>query len=294
MVDISFGPTPSPRPGMNNPTEAYIHQTRRKRLYGFILLILFVALMASGFQTAQDRNAGDFFSGLHQLGDFPAEVLSEAWTNRANLPSLLLQYLPSLLETLNIAGAATLLGGLLGGGLALGSTRHLARFPVLTPLFRRIADIMRAIPEIVIALMLIFILGSGPIPAVLAIAFHTAGALGKLFSESAENADLKPLEGLASTGAGWGQQIWLGIIPQVAPNWLGYALLRFEINVRASAILGFVGSGGIGYDLKLAMQWGGGKYDQVIAIFALLFLAIMAIDQLSSVVRNRLVKGALR
>jgi phosphonate transport system permease protein len=291
MVDITFGPEPGKRPDLSNPTESYLHQTRRKRLYGAILLILFVALMASGFHTAQDRNAGDFLSGLHQLPAFPAEVLSEAWANRANLPGLFLQFLPSLLETINIAAAATLLGGLAGAVLALGSTRHLARFPLLTPLYRRTADIMRAIPEIVIALILIFILGGGPIPAVLAIAFHTAGALGKLFSESAENADLKPLEGLASTGASWAQQIWLGILPQVAPNWLSYALLRFEINIRASAILGFVGSGGIGYDLKLALQWGGGKYDQVVAIFALLFLAIMTFDQLSSFARNRLVKG---
>ena len=67
--------------------------------------------------------------------------------------------------------------------------------------------------------------------------------------------------------------------------------MRFEINVRASAILGFVGSGGIGYDLKLAMQWGGGKYDQVVAIFALLFCAIVVFDQLSGYARNRLVKG---
>ncbi|MFC3181248.1 phosphonate ABC transporter, permease protein PhnE [Cypionkella sinensis] len=291
MVDITFGPEPGKRPDLNNPTEAYIHLARRKRLYGFILLILFVALMASGFQIAQDRNAGDFLSGLHQLGAFPSEVLSEAWTNRANLPALLWQHLPSLIETLNIAAAATLLGGAFGAFLALGSTRHLARFPLLTPLFRRTADIMRAIPEIVIALVLIFILGGGPVPAVLAIAFHTAGALGKLFSESAENADLKPVEGLTSTGASWSQQIWLGILPQVAPNWLSYALLRFEINIRASAILGFVGSGGIGYDLKLAMQWGGGKYDQVVAIFTLLFCAIVLFDQLSGYARNRLVKG---
>lgn len=291
MVDISFGPEPGQRPNLANPTEAYIHQTRRKRLYGFILLILFMALMGSGFQMAEDRNAGGFLNGLRQLDDFPREVLSEAWANRANLPGLFAQYLPSLLETINIAAVATLLGALLGGGLALGSTRHLARFPALTPLFRRSADIMRAIPEVVIALILIFILGGGPIPAVLAIAFHTAGALGKLFSEAAENADLKPVEGLASTGASWGQQMWLGVMPQVAPNWLSYALLRFEINVRASAILGFVGSGGIGYDLKLAMQWGGGKYDQVVAIFALLFLAIVTFDQLSSYARNRLVKG---
>jgi phosphonate transport system permease protein len=78
----------------------------------------------------------------------------------------------------------------------------------------------------------------------------------------------------------------------VAPNWLSYALLRFEVNVRASAILGFVGSGGIGYDLKIAMQWGQGKYDQVIAIFLLLFITIVIIDQISSTYRNRLVKGA--
>ena len=183
------------------------------------------------------------------------------------------------------------MGAILGGLLSVLSIRGLALWPSLTPLFRRLMDLMRAIPEIVIALVLIFILGGGPIPAVIAIAFHTAGALGKQFSEVAENADLKPVEGLASVGATWGQRIWLGILPQVAPNWLSYALLRFEINLRASAILGFVGSGGIGHDLKLAMQWGGGKYDQVIAIFLLLFLAIVTCDQLSSHYRNRLVKG---
>lgn len=291
MVDIFLGPEPGRRPDPGTPTEACILQSRRKRMYGFILLILFVALMASGFRVAENRNAGDFLSGLAQVGAFPAEVLSEAWRNRANLPALLWKFLPSLIETINIAAAATLLGAMAGAFLALGSTRHLARLPLLTPLFRRTADLMRAIPEIVIALVLIFILGSGPVPAVLAIAFHTAGALGKLFSESAENADLKPVEGLASTGAVWSQQIWLGIIPQVAPNWLSYALLRFEINIRASAILGFVGSGGIGYDLKLAMQWGGGRYDQVVAIFGLLFCAIVLFDHLSGLARTRLVKG---
>ena len=158
-------------------------------------------------------------------------------------------------------------------------------------LFRRVMDATRAIPEIVIALMLIYILGGGPVPAVAAIALHTAGALGKLFSEVAENADLKPVEGLTSVGASWGQRMWLGIIPQVAPNWLSYALMRFEINVRASAILGFVGSGGIGYDLKIAMQWGQGRYDEVVAIFLLLFVTIVAIDRLSDHARARLVKG---
>jgi phosphonate transport system permease protein len=138
---------------------------------------------------------------------------------------------------------------------------------------------------------LIYILGGGPVPAVIAIAIHTTGALGKLFSEVAENADLKPVDGLASVGATWGQRMWLGVLPQVAPNWLSYALLRFEINVRASAILGFVGQGGIGYDLKIAMQWGQGRYDKVVAIFILLFLTIVIIDRISDRYRNKLAKG---
>ena len=87
--------------------------------------------------------------------------------------------------------------------------------------------------------------------------------------------------------------MWLGVLPQVAPNWLSYALLRFEINIRASAILGFVGEGGIGHDLKIAMQWGQGRYDKVVAIFLLLFLTIVLIDRLSDHVRTRLVKGRM-
>ncbi len=271
--------------------DAYLELTRRRRLYGGLLLVIFVAMMAAGFRLAESRNAGGFVDGLPMLLAFPSEVLAEAWQKRANLPGLLAEHLPSLVETLNIAAVSTLMGGLMAMGLALLSTRGLARWPRLTGLFRRLMDALRAVPEIVVALVLIYILGGGPVPAVIAISLHTAGALGKLFSEVAENADLKPVEGLASVGAGWSQQVGLGVLPQVAPNWLSYALMRFEINLRASAILGFVGAGGIGYDLKLAMQWGMGRYDEVVAIFALLFAAIVAIDRLSDHARSRLVRG---
>jgi phosphonate transport system permease protein len=240
---------------------------------------------------ADERNAGGFWDGLHQVLDFPAEVFAEAWTKLANLPGIFIEHVPALIETLNIAAVATLIGALAAMALSLLATRGLARWPRMIPVFRRTMDALRAIPEIVIALVLIYVLGGGPVPAVIAIALHTGGALGKLFSEVAENADLKPVEGLASVGATWGQRMWLGIIPQVAPNWLSYALLRFEINVRASAILGFVGEGGIGHDLKLAMQWGQGRYDQVVAIFLLLFLAIVIIDRISDHFRHKLVKG---
>jgi len=292
MADIALGPEPSSKPHLTASQQSYLHLVRRKRLYSTILLALLAALMATGFDLAEQRNAGGFLNGVPMLLAFPSEVLSEAWANRANVPRLMAHFLPSLIETLNIAAVATLLGGLFASLLALLTTRGLAPFPALTGTFRRIMDALRAIPDVVIALVLIFVLGGGPIPAVIAIALHTAGALGKLFSAVAENADLSPVEGLASTGARWGQRMWLGVIPQVAPNWASYGLMRFEINVRASAILGFVGQGGIGHDLKLAMQWGQGRYDEVVAIFLILFLSIVTIDRFSDRVRTRLTKGA--
>jgi len=291
MADIAMGQTGGKPPALQSATEAYLAMNRRKRMYGGILLLIFIVIMATGWRISEERNAGDFLPGISQLLDFPSEVLSEAWTDRANLPGYIVEFFPSLIETINIAAVATLVGGLIAAFLSLLASRGIARWPRLIPVFRRTMDALRAIPEIVIALVLIYILGGGPVPAVIAIAFHTGGALGKLFSEVGENADLKPIEGLSSVGATWGQKMWLGVIPQVAPNWLSYTLLRFEINVRASAILGFVGEGGIGHDLKLAMQWGQGRYDQVVAIFLLLFITIVIIDRISDHYRARIVKG---
>ncbi len=292
MVDAAFGPQPGKRPDVSGPHQSYLNMVRQKRIYSAIFLVLLIVLLSGGFHLAEGRNAGGFLNGLPMLGAFPSEILSEGWADRANVPGLALHFIPSLIETLNIAAVSTLVGGLCAAFLSLMSTRGLAPLPRLTPVFRRTMDALRALPDVVIALVLIYVLGGGPIPAVIAISIHTSGALGKLFSEAAENADLKPVEGLTSTGATWGQRIWLGVIPQVAPNWASYLLMRFEINVRASAILGFVGQGGIGADLKIAMQWGTGKYDQVVAIFIILFLTIVVIDRTSDWLRTRLTKGA--
>jgi len=280
MVD-----TVAPRnAGMRSIQDAYLAQIKHKRLMNTVLLVVFTSLLVGGFLTANDRNAGGFLNGLPNILDFPADVVGEA-VERAQ---------PSLLETINIAAASTLLGALAGLIMSLLVTRGLAPLPWLVGPLRRVLDTLRAVPEIVIALVLIYLLGGGPVPAMIAIALHTVGAMGKLFSEVNENASLKPVEGLASVGASWSQRMWLGIIPQVAPNYLSYGLLRFEINIRASAILGFVGAGGIGYDLRNAMSWGAGKLDEAAAIFLLLFAAIVAGDQLSSLARNRLTHGTLR
>ncbi len=264
---------------------------RKKRLYSFILLILFFSLMATGFMVAEDRNAGGFLDGLSKLFDFPNAVISEAFAEVDKIPGLMLQYLPDLIETVNIAAASTLIGAVLGALISMLVTRGFSKYTWIIPIFRRLLDIMRAVPEVVIALVLIFVMGGGPVPAMVAIAFHTTGALGKMFSEVNENASLKPVEGLESVGANWLQRMGLGVMPQVAPNYLSYALLRFEINIRASAILGFVGAGGIGYELKNAITWGMGRFDQAAAIFILIFITIVFFDQISSHFRGVLAHG---
>ncbi|MFC4667192.1 phosphonate ABC transporter, permease protein PhnE [Seohaeicola nanhaiensis] len=273
---------------------SYLALVRQRRLYGSLLTVLFVVALVAGFRVADERNAGGFWDGLPHILDFPADVVTEAWQRADELPGLLWQYLPSLVETLNIAAVSTLTGACAAFFLALLATRGLARWPRLVGVFRRLLDVLRAIPDIVIALVLIFLMGGGPVPAMIAIALHTAGALGKQFSEVNENADLKPLEGLASTGAVWGQRMWLGVVPQVAPNYLSYTLLRFEINVRASAILGFVGAGGLGYELRNAISWGMGRFAESAAIFLLLFGTIVLFDQLSSQWRDRLIRERSR
>lgn len=291
MADISLGAAAQT---VQTIQSSYMAQVQRRRLYSGLTILIFVILMVAGFNIADDRNAGGFWNGLHQVGDYPADVLSEAWEKRAELPALIVKYFPALIETINIAAVSTLIGAIGGVCLSLLGTRGLAKWPRLIPLFRRTSDIMRAVPEIVIALVLIFVLGGGPVPAMIAIAIHTAGALAKMFSEVSENTDLNAVEGLSSTGATWLQRMLLGVLPQVAPNYVSYTLLRFEINIRASAILGFVGAGGLGYELRNAMAWGPGRFDEAAAIFILLFGTIVFFDQVSNHYRNKLADGHTR
>jgi phosphonate transport system permease protein len=269
-----------------------IAMERRRKLYSMIGILMMVAVLVSGYGLASSMNSGSFLGGLEKFFDYPGEIVREAWDAGSGFFGLVVQFIPALIETLNIAGAATLVGGAAAVVLAfLGSSNLGVKPPVVVPMVRRIMDSMRAFPELIIALFLIFILGSSPVPAMIAVAFHTAGALGKLFSEVNENADADPVEGLASCGANWLQRMRFGVLPQVLPNYLSYFMLRFEINVRASAILGFVGAGGIGTELRRTIGWGQGAGDETAALFFLLILSIFVIDQLSSFMRQRLVFG---
>jgi phosphonate transport system permease protein len=154
-------------------------------------------------------------------------------------------------------------------------------------LTRRCLEFMRAIPQVVLAFILVWPFGIGPLAGVLAIAIHTTGTLGKLFCELNENADLRPVDGIRAAGGSWLAQIRFGVVPQLLPGFLSYALLRFEINVRSSTIIGFVGAGGIGQELKRVI--GFNIYEEVSAICILILLIVVAIDLLSEQIRHRFI-----
>jgi phosphonate transport system permease protein len=160
-----------------------------------------------------------------------------------------------------------------------------ARFVV-----RRVFELLRAFPEIVIAGLLAAILSIGPIGAIAAVAIHTIGALGKMFYEVVENADMRPDEGLRAAGANWLERVRYGMVPQVLPNFISYALLRTEINVRASTIIGAVGGGGIGETFRRSLS--NDHPAKTYAIIILLFLTILIIDWISGYLRKRLVGSA--
>ncbi|WP_420406104.1 phosphonate ABC transporter, permease protein PhnE [Nisaea sp.] len=259
----------------------------RRRLYTGLAVVLLIAVVMSGYHEASQLNSGGFLQGLAKFFDYPAQIVAQSWEDGWAFWALFPKFLPALIETLNIAAVATIIGALIATVLSLLSSRNLEVPAAMIPVVRRIMDVMRAFPELIIALFLIFVLGASPVPAAIAVAFHTSGALGKLFSEVNENIDVKPLEGLKATGSTWLQRVRFGVLPQVLPNYSSYFLLRFEINVRASAILGFVGAGGIGSELSRAIGWGAGN--EIAALFLLLFLSIVAIDQLSSYLRRHFV-----
>ena len=124
----------------------------------------------------------------------------------------------------------------------------------------------------------------------LAITLHTAGTLGKLFAEVIENIDMKPVEGVIGTGGTWFAQVRFGVLPQVLSNFASYTLLRFEINVRGAAVIGFVGAGGIGQELITAIRQF--HYSDVSAILLMLLVCVMLIDYASELLRSRLQASA--
>jgi phosphonate transport system permease protein len=149
---------------------------------------------------------------------------------------------------------------------------------------RRLMDACRAINEMVFAMLFIVAVGLGPFAGVLALWVHTNGVLAKLFAEAVEAIDPRPVEGIRATGANALEEIIYGVIPQVLPLWISYALYRFESNVRSASVVGMVGAGGIGVVLHESIR--GFDYAETSAILLIIIVSVTLIDVISARVRR--------
>ncbi|TYL86827.1 phosphonate ABC transporter, permease protein PhnE [Bradyrhizobium cytisi] len=196
------------------------------------------------------------------------------------------KWLKMLGETLLISYVGTLIGAIFAFALNFFAAENTSPRPWLRFVVRRLLEFARTVPGIVFALIFVIAFGLGPMAGVLAIAIHSTGALGKLFSEIVENADMKPVEGIRSTGASWLSCIRFAILPQVTAGYASYALLRFEVNVREASVMGFVGAGGIGQELVVAIRKF--YYSDVSAILLLIIVTVFMIDISTGWLRGRL------
>lgn len=197
------------------------------------------------------------------------------------------RWLKATWQTLEMAILATVLGSVLAVVAGVLSARNLTPFGPLRFVVRRTLEVIRTLPDLIMALILVAAFGIGPFAGVLTLAISTVGGLGKLFAEINEQIDPRPIEAIEASGAGRLRQIRYGVLPQVLPAYASYALIRLEGNLAGAAALGIVGAGGIGLELQRAIGYA--EYDTYLAILLLIVGMIFLIDVASERLRHRLI-----
>mgnify|MGYP003319946832 FL=1 len=275
----------------------YSEQLRSRRLWNIFIIIIFAV---SFFMSSSiiDFNLSQIIDGFPRLSDYIVKILPNLDINLILENSKtegsiqywyfnFKKYAALLYETFNMAVLATLMGFIFALILSFLSAKNITPNIYSYHLVKRFLEFLRGVPEIIFAILFVWALGVGPIAGIIAITIHTTGALGKLFSEVHENADLKNCEAIRSHGGNWISEMRYGIIPKVLPNIISYALLRFEINIRASTVIGFVGAGGIGQELYLVINFN--YYEEVSAIILLIILTVITIDISSGRIRQKII-----
>lgn len=197
------------------------------------------------------------------------------------------QVMTRILETWNIALLSTTLAVIFCLPFSFLAASNINKSKVVYNLVRFFLNILRTIPELIMAVILVGIVGLGVLPGIGALFIFSLGILAKLISETIEAIDPGPLEAIRATGGNVLQVIWYGVMPQILPHYASYSLYVLEINVRASVVLGFVGAGGVGLILKQQLSLF--NYGNVSMIILMTFVAVTIIDFISNRIRERLV-----
>lgn len=201
-------------------------------------------------------------------------------------PSVLGNAVTGAIQTIEIAVVGTLTAAIVALPLGFAAARNAAQ-PWLFYGARSVLNVFRAVDTLVYALFFVAAVGLGPFPGVLAVIVYTATVLAKLYSEAIEAIDPGPVEAVKATGATWLSVLRWGVVPQLVPQFVSFTLYRFETNIRAAAILGFVGAGGIGFYIQTYLRML--NYPAASAVLLVLVALVMLVDWGSSRLRAKLV-----
>ena len=248
------------------------------------LALRFVALLAILATIVQclivvEARPQDLVTGIHGMADILRRAMPPDF---AQFPSTLW---PTL-ETIDIALFGTMMGIVIAVPLAMLAAANMAPSRPLYYLARGLIGFARAVPDLVWALFFVTAVGLGPFPGGLALGVHSVGMLGRLFAETIEHMDMAPIHALEVAGARRVQIFTHGIVPILLPALLGISLYRLDENIRSSLVLGFVGAGGIGFELLTAMNLF--QYRQVSLLLIIIFVIVLGAERLSALLRQRL------
>lgn len=190
-------------------------------------------------------------------------------------------------QTFRMAILGTFIGAMLAVPFSLLAARNLVRSKVVYYTVRVVLNLIRTIPDLVLATVLTGAFGLGAVPAVMALAIFSFALIAKMASESVESIDPGPLEAMQACGANRLQQIRYGVVPQVLPQYLSYVLYVLEVDVRASTVLGLVGAGGVGQLLYTALNLR--EYPKVGSIIVVMLVVVILVDYISTKLRERLI-----
>lgn len=268
--------------------EAFSHSTPKRlpraprKWQSLALLAVFVGYFGGTVWSWNyiDMTFSTLFGGFSELWNLVTYMLPPRFDKIGEV-------LDATLETIWMALIGTFGSVLISIPLAFLAARNTTPNPVMFAVSRAVITLSRAVPTLVIAAVLTLPLGIGPLAGILALAIHSIGMIGKLFTEAVENTESMSREAVTSTGAGKWQTVLTTIVPQITPSWIGSSLYRLDINLRESAVLGFVGAGGVGFIIQTTLR--SLDYQRAIAAVSVIFAVITLIEVVSTRLRTSII-----
>ncbi|MEH7123925.1 phosphonate ABC transporter, permease protein PhnE [Bacillus sp. JJ1773] len=263
---------------LSQPQKRVLPEPPRKLKTYLTIFIIILLLFGSAVQT--NSTITELVIGAPNMVELLAQMLPPNWSYFGKI-------VEPMLETIRMALIGTTFGALIAIPIAIFSAINIVRNIWLYHPVRFVLNLIRTIPDLLLAAIFVSIFGLGPLPGILALTIFSIGLVAKLTYEAIEAIDPGPLEAMTAVGANKVQWIFFGVVPQVLPYYISYVLYTFEVNIRAAAVLGLVGAGGIGlyYDRTLGFF----EYDKTSSIIIFTLVVVLIIDYMSTKLREKLI-----